>query len=208
MRTLAFVLLFGLSGCTALRVFQTKVPEPVVKAPVQVEAERQAADLIAKKIETPVELKPVAVSLSSSLGLPKVPVIDTPTFNLPAAATHASADLASGIQQNQRQLDALNRKLTTLQGKDIEGTGISVLGPTTLLVVAAIVTLGIIFPPAFTFLFFAYRRLRQTTKLVVDQIDEASNAPETVPVIKQIKSRLDGLMDTAHKKVIHDLQKP
>ena len=196
-----------LSGCSS-RIFQSKVPAPVVKAEVQIEAERSAADLIARKIETPIELKPVAISLSTSLGAPKQSLVDVKAFSLPVAAKHADADLQDGIKTMQKQLAELNIKLTKLQGKEIEGTGFSILGPGVSMLVIGLIVLGVVFPPAFTLMMIAYRRLKQTASMVVEQIDEASKDPAAAVAVKEIKTKLNGLMDTPHKQVIHDLQKP
>lgn len=197
-----------LVGCQAARIFQTKVPPPVIKSPDAIESERQAADLIARWIETPKVLKPVALSLSASLGVPDRPISNINASQLPEVAAKVDTDLQDGIRDIQRQMKDLNLRLSKLQGKSIEGTGVSLLGPSTVAIVAFIVVLGVVFPPAFTFILFAYRRLRATASMVVDQIDQAAKAPETAAAIKSIKSTLNGVMDTSHKKVIHSLQKP
>lgn len=203
----AWVLVFFLlSACTPWRAFQSKVPEPVSKLAEQVEAERQGADLIARKLEQPVELKPVAVSLSASLGAPKKSLVDTKAFDMPAAAQHANLDLQSGIVQMQRQLDQLNFKLVKLQGKEVEGTGFSLLGPGMTVVVLGLIVLGVVFPPAFTIMGILYRRMKQTAGMIVAQIDETSKAPETVEAVKQIKAGLDKKMDEAHKLVVRNLK--
>lgn len=196
-----------LTGCSLGRVFQTKVPEPVSKSPQQTEAERSAADLIARKLETPVELKPVATNLSASLGAPKYSLADVSNFNIGSASAHANQNLLDGMLRMQRQLDALNKKLTTLQGKDIEGTGISLLGPGMATIVIGLIVLGVVFPPAFTLMGIAYRRLKQTSSIIVDQIDEAAKAPETADAMKKFKVAVGTKMDLAHKKVVSDLQK-
>lgn len=208
MHLLALVLCWVLTSCSAPRLFQSKVPEPVVKAPTQIEAERQAADLIAKKIEKPVELKPVAVSLSTSLGVPSKSLVDVRSFDLPVAAEHAQVDLSAGIVQLQKKLDTTNVQLAKLRGKSIDDTGFSLAGPGTLTIIGVLVALGVVFPPAFTLMGIAYRRMKQTTKLIVDQIDEVSDAPENVPAIATIKKNLGDLMDKEHKRVVHSLQSP
>ena len=194
-------------GCTAPRAFQTKVPAPVVKPAKQVEAERSAADLIARKIETPVELIPVAVSLSNSLGAPEKSLTEVKDFSLAKASSVANADLHASLLQMQRQLETLNHKLTALQGKEIEGTGLSLLGPGTATIVVALIALGILFPPLFTILGFMYRRLRQTTSLIVQQVDSAASDPETQAAVAKMKDSLAKTMDTVHKRVVSNLQK-
>lgn len=197
-----------LVGCTAARIFQDKVPAPVVKQEPQAEAERVAADLIAQKIETPIELKPVAASLSVSLGKPKRSLADVKSFDLPAASKRADGDLQAGIVQMQEQLRQLNLKLVKLQGKEIEGTGVSLLGPGMTTVVIGLIALGVIFPPAFTIMGIMYRRLKGTAAMIVEQVDETAKDPELKPAIAKLKSNLNGLMDSANKRVVHSLQKP
>lgn len=209
MKRLALVFsFFLLSGCSSWRVFEAKVPAPVVKQEVQVEAEKAAAELIARKIEKPEELKPVAVSLSASLGLPKKSLVDVRAFDLPVAAEKANDGLQAGILNMQKQLEALNVKLTKLQGKEIEGTGFSLLGPGMSAIVIGLIVLGVVFPPAFTLMGIAYRRLKSTASLVVEQIDETAKEAGNSEAIKTLKSKLNAQMDVAHKQVIHSLQKP
>lgn len=196
-----------LTSCAVPRIFESKVPAPVVKSESQIEAERQGADLIARKIETPVELKPVAASLSSSLGAPKKSLVDVKVFDLPKAANTADADLRENLVKFQKELDDVNRRLIKLQGKDIEGTGISLLGPGITTIVIGLIVLGVVFPPAFTFLLFAFRRLRSTASLVVNSIESAAAAPETAQAVSAIKSSLSNTMDKLHKNVVLDLKK-
>lgn len=203
----SLVLLLLLSGCalSPMRLFQAKVPEPVLKAPVQLEAERASADLIARKLETPIELRPVAAKLSASLGAPMKP-FDLPT--VAQSANAASSNLDKGMVDMQKQLTALNLQLATYQGKTIEGTGLSLLGPGMATIVIGLIVLGVVFPPAFTMMGFAYKRLKATASIVVDQLDQAAKAPETAAAVQAIKSKLSSEMDTAHKQVIHALQRP
>lgn len=201
-------------GCTASRIFQTKVPAPIVKTEDQLDSERQGADLIAKTIETPVELKPVATALSTSLGAPKKSLfVGGQSFNLPQAANHASGDLQTSILQVQKQLDQLNIKLSKLQGKDIEGTGISILGPGMVTVVLVLIALGVFFPPALTLLAFAYRRLKATASIVVAEVEKAAKAPETQAAVAAIKKGIANKMEAhpistvALENTILDLKK-
>jgi hypothetical protein len=207
-RWLLPLLALALAGCTAARIFQSKVPEPVVKRDAQVEAERQAADLIARKIETPAELKPVAQSLSESLGTPKRSLVDVRAFDLPSAAKRADGDLQAGIREIQEQLRRTNITLAKLQGKEVEGTGLSVLGPGTATAVIALIVLGVIFPPAFTLMGIAYRRLKSTASMIVEQVDEVSKDPAAKEAISKLKSNLKDSMDASHKRVVHSLQRP
>lgn len=204
----ALVILFLLTGCSIPRLFQLHVPAPVTKADAQIEAERSAADLLARKIETPVELIPVAVSLSSSLGTPKKSLVDVKVFNLPTAAKTADGDLQTGIRDMQEQLRQVNLRLASLQGKPIEGTGISLLGPGMVTIIIALIALGVIFPPAFTFLFMAFRRLRSTTGKIVEGIESISETHEDNKAVSDLKSHLSAAMDVAEKRVVHAFQKP
>lgn len=204
----ALFLLFGCTACTPLHLFQSKVPEPVTPSADQIESQRSAADLIARKIQTPVELIPVAASLSASLGTPRKSLVDVKAFSLPTAATQANTDLQSGIRDMQDQLHSLNVKLTKLQGKDIEGTGFSILGPGMAMVVIGLIVLGVVFPPAFTLLFMAFKRLRSTTGKIVSAIDSVSDEHETSPAITTLKSTLSNVMDRVEKQVVHAFQKP
>ena len=206
-RILALGFCFVLTGCVGTRFFQTKVPEPIHKTPQQTEAERQAADLLARKIQTPVELKPVAESLSNSLGKPKYSLADISNFDIGDASAKANADLLIGIGTMQKQLDTLNAKLTSLQGKEIEGTGFSILGPGMATIVIGLIVLGVVFPPAFTIMGILYRRLKQTSSMIVDQIDQAAKDPETAAAVKVMKGELSQKMDMVHKKVVSNLQK-
>lgn len=195
----------ALAGCafSPVRLFQDKVPAPLAKAAVQVEAERAGADLIARKIETPRELIPVAQKLSTSLGAP-AKLFDMPVAS---AAVAASVALDKGSADMSRKLDMLNAKLAGLQGKEIEGTGLSLLGPGMAAVVIGLIALGVVFPPAFTFLLFAFKRLRAASKTIVQTIDEQED-PEVVAALTKVKGQLAEKMDLSHKKVIHNLQKP
>ena len=209
MKYLLLVSLLVLPGCSTSfgRFFQAKVPAPVVKQESQVEAERRSADLIARTIETPVELKPIAAALSQSLGAPKTQIKALVLADLPAAYATATKELHAGQVAQQQQLIELNKKLALYAGKEIEGTGISLLGPGTATIVIGLIILGVVFPPAFTIMGIMYRRLKQTTSMIVDQIDVAAKAPETQEAVASLKVELSKKMDLAHKKVVSSLQK-
>ena len=106
MKYLPLVLLLVLPGCSTSfgRFFQTKVPTPIVKQEAQMEAERRSADFIARTIETPVELKPIAEALSQSLGAPKVQIKSLTLADLPAAYLTASRELHAGQVAQQQQI--------------------------------------------------------------------------------------------------------
>jgi len=209
MKRWAIAIVVALSfECCALspvRLFQAKVPAPLAKGEEQVEAERGAADLIARELKAPLELVPVANKLSVSLGPPRKP------FNLPTVAQNATAAsnaLEKGIMDMNRKLDLLNSRLAKYEGKEIEGTGFSILGPGITILVIGLIALGVIFPPVFTLLAFAYRRLKATASMVVEEIDQTAKSEEAKEVVKKIKDGLNAKMDKSHKQVIHALQKP
>lgn len=205
MRFLLCFLLLSFCGCSTLKVFQSKVPAPILKQEKQLEAERSAADLIARRVKEPPELIFVAQSLSQSLGQPKHPIADSQP--LAVAAAKVDTDLRKGIVELQTQLTSTNTKLTALQGKEIEGTGISLLGSGVGMGVIGLIVLGVIFPPAFTIMGIMYRRLKQTASMVVQQIDVAAKDPETADAVAKLKTELKGAMDVSHKKVVSSLQK-
>lgn len=186
----ALLLLFLLTGCSMPRVFQSKVPPPVEDTPQKIEAQREAADLIARKIESPAELIPVAQSLSHSLGSPLRNLVDVKSFDLPTASHQADSNLQQGIRDMQEQLRQVNLRLAKLQGKEIEGTGFSVLGPGMATVVVGLIVLGVACPPALTFLFFVLRRTKAVAGILVNKIEEAAKSPETAAAIATLKSNI------------------
>ena len=204
-----------LTACSwqPLRVFQAKVPEPLAKAPAQIEAERRGADLIARKIEQPEELKPVAVALAASLGAPAEPIEAATAAELPKVAATATAELQAGMVKMQRQIEQLNRILAKYQGKEIEGTGFSLLGPGATVIIVGLIVLAVAFPPVLTLLVFAYRRLKATAGIVVNQLEDAANAPETREAVAIIKAKVRQRMaespvnTQALKSVVLDLKK-
>ena len=177
-----------------LRVFQAKVPPPIVKPPEQVEKERRAADLLARKIETPKELIPVAGALSESLGKPEKPIVaDTPAQLIKAADT-STEELRASLVLMQHQLADLNKKLMTYQGKEIEGTGLSLLGPGMTVVVIGLIALAVLCPPALTLMIFAFKRLKAAAGIVVNEVEAASKDPTTQAAVAQIKENISEAM--------------
>lgn len=204
-----FFFLLLLTGCSTSfgRFFQAKVPAPILKQEAQVEAERRSADLLAHNILTPPELRFVAIDLSNSLGKPHNPIVVPSAASLPAAATLSTKELDAGIVKAQEQVVDLNKNLTRYAGKEIEDTGVNLLGPGTITILLVLAVLGVIFPPVFTVLSIMYRRLKQTTSTIIDQIDVAAKAPETQEAVSTLKVELSKKMDMAHKKVVSSLQK-
>lgn len=193
-----FCIVFALYcvGCTAgaLRIFQAKVPPPTAPSSETTESQRRAADLIARKIEKPEELKPVAQGLSQSLGAPRTPIkADTPEELVKAADTSYN-ELRSTILELQKQIAAQNRYLARYQGKEIEGTGFSLLGPGMATIVIGLIALGVVFPPAFTIMGLMYRRLKAAGGIVVNQIEEAAKDPETRAAVEKLKGSIQQKM--------------
>ncbi len=201
--TLAIVT-FALSciifGCTGPRAFQSTVPPPIVKSPEQIEAERQGADLLAQTLQEPAELKPVALALSASLGAPKKSLVEVKilngvnTFDVPKASAVAVHNLQKALVQMQGQRDALNAKLTKLQGKEIEGTGFSLLGPGLLTTVIIICVIAVVCPGAMTAMWFVMRRLKAAASIVVNKMEAASKDPETKDAIAKVKKDIEADM--------------
>jgi hypothetical protein len=195
-------ILMMLSGCLATpqwRVGQATVPIPIVKTEKQVEAERQAADLLARKIQEPAELKPVAVGLSASLGEPKVPLKDTP--QAPDKAVEA---LKQGLLLQQEQLAVLNKKLAKYQGKEVEDTGLNLFAPTTGLGLIGLIAACIFVPGFLTFVIFLIRRLFATIRVLVTKI-QAFEAEEPVAA-KKLKDSLSRGMDSQHKDIVRSVK--
>ena len=202
LKVLILVTPLALSGCFSVpqwRVAQAKVPTPVVKTEKQTEAERQAADYIARTIETPIALKPVAQELSSSLGEPKAPIKEGPK-----AADQAVAALHRGQLDQQAQIDRLNRLLAKHQGKEIEGTGVNLFAPTTGLGFIGLIAACIFVPGFLTFVLFVIRRAYGTLRVLVTKIREFEIAePEAAAKLTESLGRG---MDRSHKLLVRSLK--
>lgn len=186
------------------RVGQAEVPRPVEKPAVQVEAERQAADLIAKRIEEPVALKPVAANLSASLGAPEHPIpAETKTED---AAKESLEDLQAGMAKLQAAVVAQNRILARYAGKEIEGTGINLFGPGVTAVVLGLIVLAVVFPPLATILFFMLRRVGGAMSATVAGVEDFIQARQDDDAVKELKAALSKRMDTAHKAIVRKLK--
>ncbi len=190
------VLLFCLSGCSLnpVRLFQSKVPPPLTKPPEQVETERRAADLIARTVETPKELKPVAAGLSASLGAPDKPIKVATPADIPKAAAVSAEELRASLVTMQQQIITLNKMLAQNQGKTIEGTGFSILGPGMVTILIALVALGVLCPPALTLMIFAFKRLKAAAGIVVNEVEAAAKEPETQAAVQAIKEMISEAM--------------
>jgi hypothetical protein len=210
-------LLLTVPGCGLIpeyRVGQKAVPPPVQKTPAQLEAERQAAELLARGIEEPPSLKPVAQGLSDSLGKPQKSLVPAnPTREqVDTAALEAVARLEASLAKMQKQVDAQNKFLTKYAGTKLEGTGFDLgsWGGGALLI--GLVVLAIACPPVMTLMFFAFRRLKAAASIVVNEMEAAAKEPEAKEAVAKIKERVAAKMQshkqptTALKAVITDLK--
>lgn len=199
---LASVLLF--SGCQSLmpqwRLFQKKVPAPIVKPAAQVELERQAAEYIARNVEKPVELKPIAVGLSKSLGVPEKPITALPV--------EAGPDFYDAwmkvLKHEQEQRDELNAMLAKQEGKKIEGTGVNIFGFSVGFAGLALIALLVAFPPLATVLWAIFTRVSGTLSTTAKGIAEF--AKENPDAGKKLKEKLAQTQDAVHKQVISKIK--
>lgn len=189
-----------LSGCTSLlpkwTIFQKEVPAPIVKPVKQIEAERQTADYIARVVEKPPELKPLAVSLSESLGHPEKPLVGA----IDDVETRMVKAWEKVLLQDQQQRESLDSLLAKYGGKKIEGTGYNVFGFTMSGAVIILVILVILFPPIGIILWSVFKRLSgalaSTVKGVSNYIKENPESGQ------KLKGYLKDTQDLAHKKII------
>jgi len=204
MKTSLILVLFLLSGCTSIlpqwRVFQKKVPEPIIKPASQIEVERQTADYIARNIETPVQLKPMSVRLSESLGRPEKPIQD----QLDEAEAYMNKSWQKELRKQQDQLDELNKLLTAQGGKKIEGTGINVFGFTIGGAGIALIVLCVMFPPIATILWTIFKRVSGALTTTAEGISNfIKDNPDSGA---QLKSYLAETQDKVHKQVISKIK--
>lgn len=197
----AFLILLSsvfISGCQLpqWRVFQKKVPQPIVKPASVVELERQSADFIARNLLEPPELKPVAVKLSQSLGAPKEPILDTPV----EAESQFEKAWNKELLKTQAQIAELNKELQELNGKKVEDTGLNVFGPSMGLLVIGGIALLVAFPPLATILWWLMQRasgaLTRTARGISNYVKENPNEGE------RLKNYLKQTQDTVDREVI------
>jgi len=188
------------SGCNApqWRVFQSKVPAPLAKPAIQVEAERASADLVARTVTAPSEIIPVAQKLSYSLGAPEHPITQANQAN---AAKQAVTSLTMGIVEAQQLRDGLNDKLAKYDGKKIEGTGVNLFGFAVSLPVLGLIVLAIFCPGVLLWLLANSRgALIATIKGI--QSFKAFNPSASI----SLNSALDSAQDAAHKALVKKLK--
>ena len=196
-------LLFIVSGCHApqWRVFQSKVPEPLQKPAIQIEAERASADLVARTITAPPEAVPVAQKLSESLGTPEHPITQTK----PAKARDEALDgLQSGIREAQQNLADLNERLAKYDGKKIEGTGVNVFGFAVSLPVIGLIALAIFCPSLF---FWVLSTLFKVKGALVATVKAGQDFKDEHPELKKsFNDAMDKAQDATHKVLISKLK--
>lgn len=195
---LCFLFLSGCALLPELRVFQKKLPPPVEQSKVT-EGQRQAADYIAKKIEKPEELKPVAQELATSLGTPVEPVVDT--GDIKADSEKIVETLRAENADLRKRIEKQAAWLREYQGAKLEGTGFNLTGPLGFLGFFGIIALVVFVPGTLTAAFFVIRRLRSTVQVVSQSIEEFKvDNPAAAEDLKE--NYLYPNTDRAHRKVI------
>jgi len=215
LRYLLLIPVLALSGCIGVpqwRVGQAEVPKPLAKNEKLIESERQAADLLARRMVTlnryvasvphystivkeMSELSDVSVSLSNSLGTPTVPIKDGPK-----ASVVAVEGIRKGIAEQQKQAGKLNKTLAKYAGKEIEDTGINLFGGSVVLSVGAFIA-AIIFIPGFgTFILFAYRRMRKTVGQIAAGVE--AHTVEDPAAGAALKEWLSAELDKSSKAIV------
>lgn len=181
---LALCLLF--SSCGSVRIFQEKVPEPIKKKDIHKDTEKQGAYYLAVNAKD--ENKDVANALSRSLGTPS---------KIEKKPENIIQSLFSFSSEYEQRISKLNSKLDTLQGKDIEGTGLNIMPFTSILGIVLIGILIILFPSAITILFFILKRTRKAFSNVVTGVEEFTKSH---PVeAKDLQDVLDKKLDKVEK---------
>jgi len=201
-RTLAFILILALSGCTlpSWRVFQAKVPE-VKQSTEQREAEKRAIAVIdevtsppvadtAKAVET---VHAISAPLRASVGEPEKPV----TRN---DADKIIGELRRGIKDRDEKIEAWKKWAKKYSGKELEETGINLAGPAGLAALVGIIALCVVFP-AFGYVLLRALPLlwgffRRTTSAISEFTLANPDAGE------KLKVQLSRRMDDAHKKLV------
>lgn len=196
----------ALTGCQSLlpewRLFQKKVPAPIVKPAAQIETERRTADYIARTVTEPPQIKAMARDLSESLGKPEHPIAaDTAPDD---AEARMAREWQKVLLKQQEQLDQLNALLAKSEGKKIEGTGINVFGFSVGAAGLALIVLCVMFPPLATILWAIFKRvsgaLHSTAQGIAEFVKDNPDAGE------KLKDYLSKTQDAAHKQIIRKLK--
>lgn len=203
LRIIFIILAMSLTGCKTpqWRIFQAKVPDPIVKQDVQIEAERAAADLVARIITAPAEAIPVAQKLSESLGVPESPIVQTkPT----KARDEALEGLREGMQQQQQDLSDLNERLAKYDGKKIEGTGVNMFGFAVSLPVLGLIALAIFCPSAIGVMWWIIKKTKGALVATIKGVQDFKDDNPTA--VESLNSALASTQDAAHKSLIKKLK--
>jgi len=189
------LVLLSLTGCSTLRDWKVGTDEVPGYDPItrdQREAEKTAADYLARNVETPVEAVPVAQGLSNLMGAPIVPTDDTAAI---------LRDLRKELAAQQKRLADLEEWISKNQGKSIEGSGWQPFKwiPGTwflwIIGITAFIAIG-----GLPFLVMALRMSRATIRTLVRGVEDiAQSSPDTA---KQIKSRLKQIMPNDQQLLI------
>lgn len=203
LRSLSLLFVLMLAGCRLpqWRVFEANVPAPLVKEEKQVEAERSAADLVARTITEPRQMIAVAQKLSESLGAPEKQIDAT---DLNQARDKALVLLLKGIQRQQEQLDQLNAKLEKYEGKKIEGTGVNVFGFAVSLPVIGLIALCVLFPSVAGVLFWLLRKFKGALTATIKGIQDYKN--DNPGASAAIVEKLDRAQDRSHKLLVRKIK--
>lgn len=206
MRKLAVILAcLCLSGCASMlpqwRLFQKKVPAPIVKPAAQIETERRTADYIARKIEWKSPVKTMALNLSASIGRPERPIADDDEAVI---EQRMRVEWDKVLLKEQDQRAELNERLTAQEGKKIEGTGYNIFGFSVGFAGLALIVLCVMFPPLATILWAVFKRvsgaLTSTATGISNFIKDNPDAGE------KLKGYLAKTQDAAHKQIISKIK--
>jgi len=189
-------LLFSACQFPSWRVGEKKIPPPLVDKPKLIEGRRVAAQIIAERIETPAELKPLALALATSLGTPEKPA---------ETIQQARKALTKGEAEKTKDENAQQKFHTEFQGKTVEGTGFDLFPLGGGVGLVALVALGIFCPGFLTAAFFVIKRLRTTLGTIVNSIEShEQTAPAEMAALKaKIQSNM---VDPIKKKLIKSLK--
>lgn len=179
-------LLFG--SCSNLRVLEEKVPAPIEKKRDHLDEEKKGAYYLAENTKD--ENLLVANALSRSLGNPST-IEDKPQ--------EIAEKLFAFSSNHENQIFSLNNKLRELNGKEIQGTGFSLMPYFSGFGLVAIIALFILFPSLATILFFILKRTRSALSNVVSGVAEFTKSePEKA---KDLNDLLEKKLDRVEKNL-------
>ena len=189
MKAILLILILMSAGCS-MRIFKAEVPSAIFKTEDHLNSEKVSADYIARTLPQS-EIKQVAVSLSSSLGVPEKSN-DNPK--------QISNNLNSEITKFQSNQKSLNEKLIKYSGKEIEGTGIDISKPFSITAIILLIVAVVAFPSLISLLFYLLKQSRSAIKAITEGIENFSaSTPESAFRLKQC---LSSSMDKKHKQIV------